>query len=477
MYESNLGVSPISGWVFGKGGLFYKLPKMKGRGYIEKQDDEYIYHSDPNSQVDLYGLPDKIGWNDIPDDKIKGLYKDINLQGNIDDADYDLLIKDKEERKRRRNIHKQERKEEERKEQEEKLKIAGELGIDINQNVPYNSIDEIDYEIENFDIFTNSEELKKLLKLINYKKILLLREYRLEELEKTEEDFKEALGIYDASIIDENDPELQELNYIQNRIIEISQAKNIPYGDAFEFFLEEQSKTINDFFGFDNKTNIFKPNNKNPKIPKKLKDWALYDFGSPNMDIEAKNYNVSGLNVVSSNNLNKDFIEAKAAYDEAKKNYDNADPEDKDIYKELLKPLLSNMQKFGIEIQETKFGGGGGDFKPKFKKMADGKIRLHNVYMNIFTKINNTDDRDLIIMVNTANGIFYYNLLEDEDIPYREIDKQNNLYEIDLDKLKEKWEYKKKWVRQRDNTEKEQLFFTIPINKWKRFNIPKNNRI
>jgi hypothetical protein len=38
MYESNLGFSPISGWVFGKGGLFYKLPKMKGRGFIEKNE-------------------------------------------------------------------------------------------------------------------------------------------------------------------------------------------------------------------------------------------------------------------------------------------------------------------------------------------------------------------------------------------------------------------------------------------------------
>jgi hypothetical protein len=100
MYESNLGISPISGWVFGKGGLFYKLPKMKGRGFIEKnENDEYIYRSDPNRQIDLTGQPNEIGWGDIPDDKIKGLREDIRLKGEIDTVDYPLITKAFEERK------------------------------------------------------------------------------------------------------------------------------------------------------------------------------------------------------------------------------------------------------------------------------------------------------------------------------------------------------------------------------------------
>ena len=136
MYESNLGFSPISGWVFGKGGLFYKLPKMKGRGFIEKQDDEYIYHSDPNRQIDLTGKPNEIGWNDIPEDKIKGLRKDIRLKGEIDTVDYPLISNALEERKRRRKQARQTFKdnvEEEEKGEysDEQIKIADKYGIDI----------------------------------------------------------------------------------------------------------------------------------------------------------------------------------------------------------------------------------------------------------------------------------------------------------------------------------------------------------
>lgn len=41
MYESNLGFSPISGWAFGKGGLFYKLP-IEGGTILFKEDNTPI---------------------------------------------------------------------------------------------------------------------------------------------------------------------------------------------------------------------------------------------------------------------------------------------------------------------------------------------------------------------------------------------------------------------------------------------------
>jgi hypothetical protein len=234
MYESNLGFSPISGWVFGKGGLFYKLPKMKGRGFIEKENDEYIYRSDPNRQIDLTGQPNEIGWNDIPDDKIKGLREDIRLKGEIDTVDYPLISKAFEERKIRR-----------------KQKIAGEYGIDINQVVPFDSVNEIDEELKKIntdDPFNlNSDELNKIVILLDYRKILLLKENRLEELKKTEGEFKENLGLYEDVKKDENDDDLQERIYIQKRIFELAQANGVAYGEAFEFFLEAITGTINDF--------------------------------------------------------------------------------------------------------------------------------------------------------------------------------------------------------------------------------------
>jgi hypothetical protein len=476
MYESNLGFSPISGWVFGKGGLFYKLPKMKGRGFIEKENDEYIYRSDPNRQIDLTGQPNEIGWNDIPDDKIKGLREDIRLKGEIDTVDYPLISKAFEERKIRRK----------------QFKIAGEYGIDINQVVPFDSVNEIDEELKKIntdDPFNlNSDELNKIVILLDYRKILLLKENRLEELKKTEGEFKENLGLYEDVKKDENDDDLQERIYIQKRIFELAQANGVAYGEAFEFFLEAITDTINDFFGL-NKNNIFVNNNKNPKVPDELKKKVVYDFGSPTMDIEAKNYNVRGWITVSYNDLNnvytksiKDYDKFKNEYDEVKKEYDSAIlQEEKKIYKDDMDSLMNDirdsqkkMQQSGIDIQETKFGGGYQSFRPKFKKMQNGNFRLHNVYMEDGTKINDTDDRELIIITNTKDGLFYYNLLEDKDIPYKVIDKKNNLYEINLEELKKKYKHSKKYV---EAFNKKQTFFTIPINKWKRLLIPKNNRI
>jgi hypothetical protein len=165
-----------------------------------------------------------------------------------------------------------------------------------------------------------------------------------------------------------------------------------------------------------------------------------------------------------------------------KKEYDSAiSQEEKKIYKDDMDSLMNDIrdsqkkiQQYGIDIQETKFGGGYQSFRPKFKKMQNGIFVSIMFIWKMEQKINDTDDRELIIITNTKDGLFYYNLLEDKDIPYKLIDKKNNLYEINLKELKKKYKHSKKYV---EAFNKEQTFFTIPINKWKRLLIPKNNRI
>jgi hypothetical protein len=51
MYDSNLGFSPIYGWTFGKGGLFYKLPKMKGSGLKEAEGDDLQERKDKIKRI------------------------------------------------------------------------------------------------------------------------------------------------------------------------------------------------------------------------------------------------------------------------------------------------------------------------------------------------------------------------------------------------------------------------------------------
>lgn len=104
-YYANKGVSPIQGWGFGKGGLFYKLPtgglfyklpRIKGKGELtvetHERNGEYrqipVYNNDDDKRITEKDLDDLL----YGDNGINHLNKLLSNVDNMDDEDRDILL-------------------------------------------------------------------------------------------------------------------------------------------------------------------------------------------------------------------------------------------------------------------------------------------------------------------------------------------------------------------------------------------------
>jgi hypothetical protein len=427
MYESNLGISPISGWVFGKGGLFYKLPKMKGRGFIEKnENDEYIYRSDPNKQIDFTGNINELGWYDIPDNKIKGLREDIRLKGEIDTVDYPLISNAFEERKKRRNIIKQSRqtfkdnvKEEEKEE-------------DVEEEKEEEKEEGVEYEVKFVEVdYINNQSILQL-KLKDYK-----------------------------SGPDLDRPKIFEYLMV-NKLNDINE-----YGEENKFVNNDNELDVQP----DDKKSEGKYNSivKSPFETKERPTRSFYIYDSSNAENEGehKNYDIP-VNDPEIKNLVNDINYYKEQISKSN------DPDKINDYEETIKVLEKVMEKLqSVEIQVTKFKGSTSlyNYRPYFI-MDDGKLKLYNIYQNDMSgdgdfsrPVNKNFIKNLTIYTNTRDdGVYYWNPLEDPDIIKNRLSKRHPIYNyISKDIILYQIEFPEEWIYENDDRKE---MYRVPFNRF-----------
>jgi hypothetical protein len=429
MYESNLGISPISGWVFGKGGLFYKLPKMKGRGFIEKnENDEYIYRSDPNKQIDLTGNINELGWYDIPDNKIKGLREDIRLKGEIDTVDYPLISNAFEERKKRRNIIKQSRqtfkdnvKEEEKeegveeeKEEEKKKEVEYEVKFDENNYIDTQTI--LNLPLKDY-ISGPDLDRPKLFEFLMVNKLNDINEYG------------------------------EENKYVNND----NELKEQPDDKKSEGKYNSIVKSPFD-------TDPLKP----------TRSFFIYDSSNDENEGEHKNYDI-----FVNEPFSKGMMDNINYYKEqiSKSN----DPDEINDLEEMIKTLEEDIDGLQfVEIQVAKFEGSTSlyNYRPYFI-MDDGKLKLYNIYQNnmdgdcIYSRpVNRHYNKNLTIYTNTRDdGVYYWNPLEDPEIIKTRLDENHKIYEhISKDIILYDIKFPKKWKRKVKN----KIIYRVPFRRFKK---------
>lgn len=240
-----------------------------------------------------------------------------------------------------------------------------------------------------------------------------------------------------------------EKDFIQDSIKEIStirKSKGLDggYGKTFEDFIR---LIINDdIVNLTGDDSPLENNDYNPRIPDNKKNFTVYDLSNDNNDIEAKNYNSGGKRISPEN----DF-----------KEYENMKDELKDLYSET--ELENELKKFipFIPIQKTKFGLGNSEFNPLFSK-NDNEIKLYNIKTN-FGYVNPTFNKNLYFIVNTIDGIYYYEPLKDKDIQFKRYinlkgDNGENLYQMKINYTTDKDDYGKP-------------VFKIPLTKFKKMKI------
>ena len=436
-YYANRGLSPVEGWGFGKGGLFYKLPRIKGKGELtletHERNGEYrqvpVYNNDDDKRITEKDLDDLL----YGENGINHLNKLLSNIDNMDDEDRDILL----DYIKKKQLEEQEQ----------------------TEGNPFESVEEIDELLKDMDLEGDltQEDLLDLdkdiydayLMLMDYKKQLLKKSGQHKEYKKADEQFDDALVLYEEIL-----PELEEAeeNEIMNLVSsEIKKYPELKHGKAFEEILRK-SKQIKDRIGriLNIELDEIINNDENPNIPDVVKEYSVFDLSGKDVDIEAKNYNTKKYNISYKNKIDE--------YKILKNDFDESNNQEERDY------IKSEMEDIGIDIQQSKFLGNS-DFTPLYIKEGD-KFKLYNVEGKKNWKgktyesymVNNDFNKNVLILANTADGIYYYNPLEDDDINFTKTKKIINGKEI----YKMSPNFKTISIMGQGG-------YIVPITKWKKF--------